>query len=200
MLVRNVMQTFERACPDSTVTLQGSLAAGTADAYSDIDLAWVVPDGRVHSCAESVAETLRGVQEVASIRSDPAFQRSQHRRLVYIRFANLPLFWRLDLQVWARSVAFDDNVDVDNLDVRGGDWSPHESAIMNAIAAIKALRRGQPDTASGLLDRGYARISAADPKGPWLSRVVELAERSAAEEPRLLPLAREVEALGRQLL
>ncbi|MEV0696519.1 nucleotidyltransferase domain-containing protein [Saccharopolyspora sp. NPDC050389] len=87
------------AVPGSQASLTGSLGAGTADEYSDIDLAWVVPDGAVSRCADRLVEVLGAVAEVASVRSVPEFQRSAVRRLIFVRFRGVPLFWRLDLQI-----------------------------------------------------------------------------------------------------
>ncbi|MEU6268768.1 hypothetical protein [Saccharopolyspora shandongensis] len=126
------------ALPGSRVSLIGSLGAGTGDEYSDVDLAWVVPDGAVPNAADRLGAVLGAVAEVASVRSAPEFQRSALRRLVFVRFRGVPLFWQLDLQIWAASHAFDTDV----TRASGIDWSLAESAAMNAIGACKAVLRG----------------------------------------------------------
>ncbi len=181
-----------RAAPDSRVRLRGSLAAGTDDQYSDVDLAWTVPDGSIPGYVDGLPTLLAPVAPVASVRSDPDFQRSQWRRLIFVRFAGLPLFWRLDLEIWAASHEDDDRVDLDNPDARGTDWSLAESAMMNAIAAIKALGRGRSRDAEGLLDRGFARITSPDPGGSWRARIIALADAGAHREPRLADLAAQI--------
>src|SRR4051812_7799398 len=40
-----LLESLKTGCGGSDVALRGSLASGAADAYSDIDLTWVVPDG-----------------------------------------------------------------------------------------------------------------------------------------------------------
>lgn len=157
------------SCPDSQVLLRGSLADGGADEYSDVDLAWIVPDSDLGRCAARLPEVLSPVAPVVSVRSDPDFQRSRWRRLIC--------------------------VDLDNPAARGSDWSLPESAAMNAIATIKALRRGRSDDAEGLLSRGFDRIAATDPKGSsWPQRITALAAGAAEREPRLTELSAEVRA------
>jgi predicted nucleotidyltransferase len=67
---------------------------GDVRCLRDVDLAWVVPDGEVQEHAERLRDILGVVADVASLRSDPDFQRAEHRRLIFVRFAGLPLFWR----------------------------------------------------------------------------------------------------------
>ncbi|MEV0056449.1 hypothetical protein AB0H34_38930 [Saccharopolyspora shandongensis] len=160
------------ALPGSRVSLIGSLGAGTDDEYSDVDLAWVVPDGAVPNAADRLGAVLGAVAEVASVRSAPEFQRSALHRLVFVRFRGVPLFWRLDLQIWAASHAFDTDVPR----ASGIDWSLPESAAMNAIGACKAVLRGRPETAEGLLSRGFHRIGEPDPADGWASRIAALVD------------------------
>ena len=96
------------ACPDSQVLLRGSLATGTADEYSDVDLAWIVPDDGVGPCVARLPAVLSSVAPVVSVRSDPDFQRSRWRRLIFVRFGGLPPFWRLDLEIRAVSRSGDE--------------------------------------------------------------------------------------------
>ncbi|KAA5836438.1 hypothetical protein F1721_08490 [Saccharopolyspora hirsuta] len=181
------------------MSLIGSLGAGTADEHSDIDLAWVVPDGTVAQCVERLPGLLGSVAEVASVRSSPEFQRSTVRRLIFARFRGVPLFWRLDLAIWAASRAFDETADVDNPDARGTEWSLPESAAMNAIGACKSVLRGQFENADGLLSRGFQRIGAPDPGGDWHDRFAELVRAVAERDPGLTELSREIVGLAAEL-
>ncbi len=190
-LLRDALLT---ACPGSQVLLRGSLATGTADEYSDVDLAWIVPDDDVGRCVARLPAVLSPVAPVVSVRSDPDFQRSRWRRLIFVRFGGLPLFWRFDLEIRAVSRSGDDLVDLDNPAARGTDWSLPESAAMNAIAAIKALRRGRTADAEDLLSRGFDRLAATDPHGPWPQRINALAAGAAEREPRLTELSAEIRA------
>ena len=194
-LAQRVSARLAAACAGSTVRLRGSLAEHTDDAYSDIDLLWIVPDGQVAHRAAQVAGVLSPVAQVESIRSDPDMARSPVRRLLFVRFAGLPLYWRLDLDVRAASCADDDRAGLDDPDARGTDWSLAESAAMNAIAAVKALWRGRAEEADGLLVRGFARLSATDPGGGWAGRVTALASGAARREPRLQALAERIDEL-----
>ncbi|MDA3644706.1 hypothetical protein LZ318_24045 [Saccharopolyspora indica] len=187
------------AVAGSTVSLIGSLGAGTDDAYSDVDLAWVVPDGSVAQCAERVGALLGDVAEVVSVRSVPEFQRSAVRRLIFVRFRGVSLFWRLDLAIWAESRAFDESADADDPQVRGTDWSLPESAAMNAIGACKEVLRGRGEVADGLLSRGFQRIGEPDPGGGWRIRIVGLARAAADREPGLAGLSGEIVALAEEL-
>jgi hypothetical protein len=180
------------AVPGSRAGLRGSLASGTADRYSDIDLCWVVPDSRFAVAVDSAAQAIRSVSAVSSVRTDPALARSDRRRLIFVRLSDVPLFWRIDLDLRAASVAADDNYDSANPAARSeAGWSRPASAIENAVAAIKAAARGQASIADGLLGRGYQRIGVDDP-GPAAhlpGRITRLAESCAALQPGLTGLA-----------
>jgi predicted nucleotidyltransferase len=150
--------------PGSAVSLRGSLAAGTADEYSDIDLCWTVADESFTVAASAAADLTVRLPSVRVVRLDPDFARSDRRRLVFVRLAAVPLFWRVDLDVRASSVAADDSYDDGNeaaRDLTG--WSRPASAIENAIGAIKNGLRGRDGETNGLLSRGYARIGLVDP-------------------------------------
>lgn len=183
----------------SHVELRGSLASGTADPYSDIDLAWMVPDDLFEEAVMSAATAIQSVGTVSSLRHDPDLVRSDRRRLVFFRLARVPLFWRIDLDIRASSVATDDSYDRSNPVARSEDgWSRPASAIENAAATIKAVVRGQHSTADGLLDRGYRRISLDQaPQADLPSRIITLADSCAALEPGLTALAAQVRQVVR---
>ena len=67
--------------------------------YSDIDLRWHIPGGDPYRCLPLLREALAGVDEVESIRLDPDYLDSSTTRIVFVRFASWPLFWRVDLEV-----------------------------------------------------------------------------------------------------
>ncbi|MFF9347035.1 hypothetical protein [Streptomyces sp. NPDC014734] len=194
-----VRAVLERGCPGSRATLLGSLATGKADAYSDIDIEWVVPDDRFAACLAQVGALLRLVHPVAEVRVDPDFLRSDRRRLLFVRFEQVPLFWRLDLSVRARSVADETDYDEGNPAARAheGEWSRPASALANAIGAVKAAARHRNGDAHGLVDRGFARIGEADSAtGAWTDDIKRLARAAARREPRLATLAQRVAALA----
>ncbi|WP_198956977.1 nucleotidyltransferase domain-containing protein [Streptomyces sp. CB01249] len=198
-LAHEVCLALKRCCPGSRVELTGSLGSGTADAFSDIDIAWVVPDTRFPDCLDRAVAVLGGVRPVDSVRLDPDFYRSDRRRLLFVRFAGVPLFWRLDLDVRTASVADDPHYDAENPAARARDdeWSRPASALANAIGAVKAVARNRDDEARGLLDRGFARIGENDrASGAWGHDVARLAHAAALREPSLSDLAAQVTALA----
>lgn len=198
-LAAEVCTELERCCPGSRTQLGGSLATGNADTFSDIDVAWVVPDSRFATCLLQVASTLGKVRPVESVRSDPDFQRSDRRRLLFVRFAGVPLFWRLDLDVRTASIADTPDYDVNNPAARARecDWSRPASALANALGAVKAAARQRPEEARAMLDRGFARIGEEErATGLWASDVDRLAHAAAKHDAALADLAAEVTALA----
>ncbi|MGH3376704.1 MAG: hypothetical protein ACRDP6_18390 [Actinoallomurus sp.] len=200
-VVGEIRAALVSSCPGSRVELRGSLADGTADVHSDIDLAWTVPDERFGAAVRCVPDVLGGLRPLESVRSDPDFQRSAKRRLLFVLFRDLPLFWRLDLEIWVASAEGDTTHESG---AAGTDWSPHASAVANAVAAVKAVRRGRFDDARGLVDRGFERIGSRDrASGDWAADITRLAEQAASPEagaPELGGLARRVRALVAELL
>ncbi|WP_326954992.1 hypothetical protein [Amycolatopsis sp. NBC_01286] len=189
-LANRLLAALSAAEAGSRASLRGSLAHGTADAYSDIDVEWLVPDAAFPSCLD-VVPVLSAVQPVASVRFSPDFLHSPVQRLVFVRFAGVPLFWRLDLDV--RTAAADD-VPAPAAD---DEWSRPESALANALGAVKAVARGRFDDARGLLDRGFARIGSADrATGDWAADVARLARACERREPGLAGFAAEIVALA----
>jgi hypothetical protein len=116
-------------------------------------------------------------------------------RLIFIRFADLPLFWRIDLEVFARSAHRDPNCD-GRATASSEDWSPAESALNNAIAAVKACKRGNSIQARQLLERAFLRLLL-----PWSGltardAILQLVGYARAAEPTLIPFADDVERLA----
>ncbi|MEU6013303.1 hypothetical protein ABZ826_04340 [Streptomyces sp. NPDC047515] len=184
-------------CPGSRAELKGSLTRGTADAYSDIDLVWTVPDDRFDSCVAAAGDVLEEVRPLDSLRTDPELRNSRERRLLFAAFHGLPLFWRVDLEIGAASVAPPAGHDRDVLAAHDDDWSRPASALANAVAATKAVLRGQPRTARGLLERGFRRVDAPEAvTGQWGADIGRLAETAADREPGLRPLADRVMRLA----
>lgn len=197
-VVERIMAVLSRARPGSAVRLRGSLAAGTADVLSDIDLRWAVPDDAVAPAMAVLGEALSRVDRVVSLRWDPSHARSHRLRLVFARMASLPLFWRIDLEVAMASADGDDGHHVETPLARSEQgWSRAASAIENAVAAIKATLRHQPPVADGLLQRGYDRVGRRpDPDASPIEAAVGLAQVCAADEPGLHDLAREIRRVG----
>jgi predicted nucleotidyltransferase len=183
------------AVPNSVVLLRGSLAEDRADVYSDIDLLWDVPDAAFDAAIAELPVILRRIRPVASLRFDPDFQHSAKRRLAFVRFAGVPLFWRVDLDVFACSVGRDPHYDRDNPSARGTCWSLTESSLANAIAAIKALHRGRDNEAGALLARAEARARIKSPTVDLHSRIDFLVAAVAANDPAVASLAADIHRL-----
>lgn len=194
MLAGRLRAALAAAVAGSRTGMLGSLGAGTADRYSDIDLCWVVRDEAFAAAVGRVAQAVRPVGAVSSLRVDPDLARSDRRRVIFLRLAGVPLFWRVDLDVRAASVAADSTYDAANTDARSdAGWSRPASALENAIAAIKAAARRQAGIADGLLSRGYQRVGLAPgPAAGLAGRIIRLADRCAAIEPPLTGTAAEV--------
>ncbi|MGH9281250.1 MAG: nucleotidyltransferase domain-containing protein [Acidimicrobiales bacterium] len=194
-----IASALRTAVPGSDVALRGSLATGKADPFSDIDLLWAVPVPHVVTAVEAVAGAMSTVAPVASIRSDPDLEGSTTRRLLFIRLTGVPLFWRVDLEVQASLP--DESQETPPTPMAAPEWSKPASALANAVAAVKAVLRGQLLEARGLLERGFERIGAPyDPHDGWTPSVRRLSQAVADADPALADLAAEVEALALALL
>ena len=179
-LAHRILSALENATPNSTAQLRGSLAEERADAYSDIDVFWEVPDELFQKSIDGIAAVLANAHRIASIRSAPEFQNSDRRRLIFVQFEDMPLFWRADIDIFARSVHQDLAYDLHNEAAKGDNWSLTHSALMNAVAAVKALLRHEEDTAEQLLIRGFERVGLVTPEGSSDELILEL-NRSIAE-------------------
>ncbi len=162
----------------------------------------MVPDNRFAEAVDCTAQAVETVRAMSSLRIDTDLARSERRRLTYIRLDGLPLFWRVDLDVRASSVATEDNYDADNLAASSeAGWSRPASALENAIAAIKAAVRRRASVASGLLCRGYERIGLEPRSDEDLpDMITQLADLCAALEPGLAGTAREVREVVTHLM
>jgi predicted nucleotidyltransferase len=194
-LADRILATLEKTAPGSEALLRGSLADKSADVYSDIDIVWEVPDPLFKSRVDNIKEILSKVHPIESLRSEPTFQNSKKRRLFFVRFRDIPLFWRLDLDVFARSIKGDEKYDLNNPNARGDDWSPAESALMNAIAAVKAHLRDKDDVARQLLERAYERVGLDCPDLQVRELILRLADNIKPTNPELRDLSGGIEDL-----
>jgi len=175
-LANAVTRALEDAVAGSVAGLRGSLARGTSDPYSDVDVFWELPDAQFRDAIDDLSEILAAVRPVESIRADPLLQNSDKRQLIFVQFADVPLFWRVDIEVFAASIGRDDAYDLDNLAARGDRWSLTHSALANGVFALKSLLRGDLERAHESLRNAYARIDQPIPDGsPW-EQLAELAE------------------------
>lgn len=196
-LAASVTRALGHSYPESASGLRGSLAIATADPYSDIDVFWELPDAVFEDAIDQLDDILADVAPLDSLRSDPMLQNSEKRRLVFAQFAGFPLFWRVDIEVFAKSIDRDESYDLDNPMARGREWSLTESALMNAVAAMKYLLREDRDRAEESLERAFARIDERVPDGePW-DAIAELAETVGRQDLEQAELVRRVQLLHR---
>lgn len=199
-LVNRIVRCLVESVPGSEALLKGSLARHRADPYSDMDVLWDVPDEQFRACVDNIAEILSRVQTIESVRLDPAFQNSEKRRLIFVRFRDIPLFWRLDLEVFARSVQRDRNYDVHNPHARGSAWSPEESALANVVAAVKAHLRHRDKECGELLARAYQRVGLPVPQLGVKELMLHLLHQVPIADPKTEAFAKNVQQLVAEAL
>jgi predicted nucleotidyltransferase len=199
-LVEKIIFSLESEIPDSKASLRGSLAEGHADYFSDIDVRWVIPDVAFEKAAHNLFSILCKVKPVEKIRIDPELALSAKHRLYFVRFTELPLFWRLDLELLAESVKDTPNYGVGNpavVDFTGWQWE--ESALANAVAAIKAHNRGQQAQAQQLLQRAYQRLGLEFETAGLKELILQLAN-AVPQEKEIGMLAERVKSLAEEYL
>lgn len=194
-LVDKILCCLVESVPGSEALLRGSLADNRADQCSDIDVLWDVPDASFQSSVDNITQILSRIQPVESIRSDRDFQNSEKRRLFFVRFEALPLFWRLDLDVFAKSIHRDENFDVDNPAARGATWSVSESALANAVGAVKAHLRGNDEEAKQLVVRAYERVGLPIPQFELKELILHLSNQVQIVDPSTKAFAEKIEHL-----
>lgn len=180
-LARVLVTALSHACSESTARIQGSLATGNADEFSDIDLLWSVPRNRFGEALGTSSSAIASVSPLLSFRIDRDDQLSSSRRLIFARLLGVPVWWRLDLEVRTSN----DKVIDDSLAPGVHEWDPYESAAQNALATIKSIKRGRADLAEGLLTRGYEHIGRPRPLTSVRDEVIDLAKAVAHERPHL---------------
>ncbi|QNI37895.1 nucleotidyltransferase domain-containing protein [Edaphobacter albus] len=180
--------------PSSTACLRGSLANGTSDAYSDIDVLWEVDDAQFPSAVRNIHDCLSKIHVIQSLRIDPEFRNSPRHRLIFLRFEDLPPFWRVDLEIFARSALRNPDCDPRASDLPS-DWSLTESALANAVAAIKACKRGKPKQAQKLLEGAFVRLNLQLTAVGAQEAIMQLLNHAKKTDSRCTTLASEIERL-----
>ena len=132
-------------------------------------------------------QTLDRIQPGRLFRIDPAAPASSYSRLVYVLFRDVPMFWRLDLEIIGRPP-----VPSPEAAPFEAAWSLPASALMNALAATKAAARGGDATANELLARAFERLGERLPALGTGERIRALASACKAHDPSLQDLADEV--------
>ena len=95
------------------------------------------------------------------------------QRLIFFRVAGLPLFWRVALEILSA------DHDPEAVHPPGSfqsseTWSATHSALMCAVAAIKAFLRHRPDEGAHLVSKGFERIHIPVPTVPPRRQILAL--------------------------
>jgi predicted nucleotidyltransferase len=175
-LANAVVESLAAAIGGSSAGLRGSLERGTSDRFSDIDVFWELPDGEFLDAIDELPEILSAAGPIDSIRFDPLLQNSEKRQLIYVQYSDVPLFWRVDLEMFAESIGRDSSFDLDNPMARGDDWSLTHSALTNGVAALKYLLRGNAEGAAESLSRAFDRVDLPVPEGSLWEQIDTLTE------------------------
>lgn len=191
----DLLAALEAAVPGSVARLRGSLAAATADDFSDIDARWEVAAADIASACDGLEATLAAVRPLASLRLD-VDAGAPMRHLAFARFAGLPLFWRVDLEIVPDRGAGAASPPP-GAEPSAAAWSHTYSALMCAVAAIKAFLRGQPEEGAQRVSRGYERIHIPVPALPPRAQILALAETIYDADDSCAELADEVRRLYR---
>jgi hypothetical protein len=191
-LAGEVLAALERELPGSVAVLQGSLAAGDWDPWSDIDVDWQVPAGSLQQAAAQLGVALARVRPVESVRTDPAFAHSPVLCLAFVRFVDTPLFWRVDVTIRQRGhgsqpviTSADPGIDPPMR------WSNVESALATVVSVARAHLRGRDEYAGTLARRAASLVGSKggdddETTTVRLQRIVQEAER---QDPGVSALA-----------
>ena len=186
-----LLDVLAAACSAGAVCLIGSLAKpDAADQFSDIDIRWSIPPEHAAAELQSLRLTLQEVGDVESLRMDPDVRADS--RLVFARFQDWPLWWRVDLEIRSAGLG--------SVSVPGADpWSPHESACMGVIVTLKALARHRTDEAEGLWIRALQRVDATDVAGDWQRRIGSLLDHLETRSPPTADLVARTRQLSQEV-
>jgi predicted nucleotidyltransferase len=187
-----LLHVLSAACTAGDVCLIGSMARREeADEFSDIDVRWTIPPMQASGQLQSLRVTLQRVGNVESLRIDP--EPRPDSRLVFVRFQDWPLWWRVDLEIHSAGLG--------SLGVQGSDaWSPSESACMGVLVTLKAIARNRPEAAERLWVRALKRVDAADVPGGWEPRIDALLDFIETRSPEVADLVSRTRQLTREVL
>ncbi len=185
---RDIQGELARHLTPAEVSFRGSLAEGTHDEYSDVDLLAEVHsplDQRFWSALEHRLTELYGP---ALVRYDPDYEETTTSQNVRFSFYELPVFWRLDLTVVS------DNPSSEKYPSPFPNWSVGTSALMNVVWAIKYHKRGDGPSADHYLasacdklgEEARLRYSAED-----VLRILDRLRATGDADPALVARARE---------
>jgi len=192
--LEQLQQTLTAASAGSRVELRGSLRDGMADLYSDIDLLWLVTAARFGAACDTLEQTLATIDAVDALRWDPDTD-DPRRRLVFARFVDDPLFWRVDLEIRAEGDSL-----LQSPTLPDQPWSQTHSALMCAVAAIRALLRDESAVAAQLVSSGFEKIHIPVSGGSAPDQILALTDTIYDADDTWALLATRVRDLHQQAL
>jgi predicted nucleotidyltransferase len=152
---RDIRGEMARHLAPAEVSFRGSLAEGTHDEYSDVDLLARVSselDGGFFSALEKRLVDLYGP---ALVRYDPYHVGNLDSQHVRFSFYELPVFWRVDLEIAS------DKATAEKWPSPFPEWSVGTSALMNVVWAIKYRARGDVPSADHYLASACDKLGEA---------------------------------------
>jgi len=192
--IKRIQSQLEKSVPGSAVSLRGSHATGKSDPYSDIDLKWKVPRGAFTNSLAILRDVLSELGEIESLRWDPEHMGTPGHALVFLRYAELHLFWRVDLEIDEDRPAGATVSDI--LGKASTAWSESESALMGAIGAIKWHLKGSDEESLSTLERAYRKVGLAFARGDVVSLTIELVQHVAQVDPGKAALVGRIRTLA----
>lgn len=156
------------------VEFRGSIAGGTFDQWSDVDIEASVERPLDAGLFCGLERLLQDAHGPALVRYDPDYRNTTTEQGIRFSFYELPVFWRVDLIVRSR------------LDTERKyphpfpEWSIGTSALMNVIWAVKYHRRERGDDADRYVTAACQKIGLRPVRfttGSAVSILSELARR-----------------------
>ena len=142
---RDVRAELTRHLAPAEVSLRGSFARGSHDEYSDVDLLAAVHRELDERFFSDLEVFLIGLYGPALVRYDPAHEKTTTSQHVRFSFYELPIFWRLDLDVVSDKEA------AEKWPSPFPSWPVGTSALMNVVWAIKHHERRDAEKADHYL-------------------------------------------------
>ena len=151
-LSENVRALLSGYLAPGLVVFRGSIAKGTFDEWSDVDIEARVQRPLNNSFFSGLEELLQRTHGPALVRYDPDYRKTTTAQDVRFSFYAVPVFWRVDLLI--------------SSSVETGrkypdpfpHWSVGSSALMNVIWALKYHLRGRGDEADRYLKAACKKI------------------------------------------
>lgn len=125
----------------SGVFFRGSVAEGSHDEYSDVDLLARIGSELNEAFFYTLEHRLTELYGPALVRYDPNHKTDLDSQHVRFSFYDLPVFWRVDLEIVSLSEA------TEKWPSPFPEWQVGTSALMNVVWAVKYHRRGRVEEA-----------------------------------------------------